>query len=273
MGVLGGGGVQPLMCKKTNKAALWRPTHAQTVTSTTCAVPHPFHPHHHLPCEERSPGGEVGIKPVPAHRGARHPLNCMSLLCQQQRVRVLVSHRAAAAESLETRASRPDINTQEPASSAAAASPAEAEAARRACPASSAPVRPPGGSAVPLGASAPPLSALREPRRGAYLLILRTSGDPRRAGGVQARGQSVQASLPAGLPLRCVSVEDGRWGLGAAQRRHFKLREPDWKIRGKRRLRTGGGDRDAAPELPTSTAADKRLRLARTLFCDPHPPG
>lgn len=67
-------------------------------------------------------------------------------------------------------------------------------------------------------------------RRSAYLLILRTSGDPRRAGGVQPGAQLLQAPLTARLPLRGVSVKDGRWGLGAAQRRHFKLRETEWKI-------------------------------------------
>lgn len=67
-------------------------------------------------------------------------------------------------------------------------------------------------------------------RRSSYLLILRTSGDRRRAGGVQPATQLLQAPLSARLPLRSVSVKDGRWGLGAAQRRHFKLRETEWKI-------------------------------------------
>lgn len=66
--------------------------------------------------------------------------------------------------------------------------------------------------------------------RNAYLLILRTSGNPRSAGGVQSGTQLLQAPLPVRLPLRGVSVKDGRWGFGAAQRRHFKLRETEWKI-------------------------------------------
>ena len=81
----------------------------------------------------------------------------------------------------------------------------------------------------PLGARVPCLDPL--PRRHrTYLLILRTSGDPRRAGGVQPGTQLLQARLPARLQLHGVSVKDGRWGLGAAQRRHFKLRETEWKI-------------------------------------------
>lgn len=80
----------------------------------------------------------------------------------------------------------------------------------------------------PLGARVPCPASTR--CRGAYLLILRTSRDPRRAGRVQSGAQLVQAPLPARLQLRSVSVKDGRWGLGAAQRRHFKLRESEWKI-------------------------------------------
>ncbi len=67
-----------------------------------------------------------------------------------------------------------------------------------------------------------------------YLLgnVLMTFWDRRSSGtgGFEPRAQLVQSRVPLRIAVHGVSVEDGRWGLGAAQRRHFKPRETEWKI-------------------------------------------
>lgn len=64
-----------------------------------------------------------------------------------------------------------------------------------------------------------PLPILEAP----YLLgnVLLSLRDPPGAGGGQPRAQLLQPGLPLCLSVHGVSVEDGRWRLGAAQRRHF----------------------------------------------------
>lgn len=67
-----------------------------------------------------------------------------------------------------------------------------------------------------------------------YLLgnVLLAFGAGRSSGtvGFEPCAQLVQSRVPLRLAVHGVSVEDGRWGLGAAQRRHFKPRESEWKI-------------------------------------------
>jgi len=78
-----------------------------------------------------------------------------------------------------------------------------------------------------------------------YLLgnVLLTFGDRRSSGTgrFEPRAQLVQSRVPLRIAVHAVSVEDGRWGLGAAQRRHFKPRETEWKIEESNRERDRRG--------------------------------
>jgi len=78
-----------------------------------------------------------------------------------------------------------------------------------------------------------------------YLLgnVLLTFGDRRSSwtGRFEPRAQLVQSRVPLRIAVHAVSVEDGRWGLGAAQRRHFKPRETEWKIEESNRERDRRG--------------------------------
>ncbi len=82
-----------------------------------------------------------------------------------------------------------------------------------------------------------------------YLLgnVLLTFGDRRSSGtgGFELRAQLVQSRAPLRIAVHGVSVEDWRWGLGAAQRRHFKPRETEWKILEERQRTRQEGETDS----------------------------